>query len=307
MSSTVLSRVRLVVWTDQEATRSELYATLSIEGWHTDAVFPEDITEFGNEIARSVSGTLVVVVDDDGVQAQKLVSKLFDLEYDPGQILLGCPKNSFTHRLLGRHKLELFKYEVLRTPTGPKIEVGEVVPSLLRAWKNVSGLLLDKEVAEAVSSGILACLKLMTGLNSTGTPKERAHLAHAMAEQISNDHGFRQRVIRLALFADLTRVSGRSEIIAERRALWPIKDLLDYHSTLQGSEVLWSKEMPLEVAIVKIVQLFQEASESGSSAQFISRELTNLTSGMRLENRVALQNAFSATIARISVRKLHAV
>lgn len=317
MSSNVLSGIRVVVWAESEVIRTEAYATLSIEGWQADALFPESLQEFEHEITHDISGTLVVIVDSDGNGVQKLVSGLFKLEYSPKQLVIGCPKNSFIHRLLGRHEVELFPYEYKRTPTGPKVEISGLISSLLRAWKNVSVLLLDREVKEAVSSGFLACMKVIAKLPSTGLLKERAHLAHALAEHINNNHMFRQRVIRLALCTDLVHVHEHDEIIAERRALWPIKDLLKFNTDLldrmagkmagraANEAESWPADMPLEVVVVKTAQLFQNFSETELSADNFSQSLAKLTRTLPLEIRVGVKNASAATFGHLLVRKSH--
>jgi hypothetical protein len=270
MAANVLNGARIIVWAENELLRAEIYAHLTIKGWQADARFPEQLAEFRKEISSTKDGTLPVIVDSDGEQVQEIVDELFRANYEPHQIILGCPKASFVHRVLLRHGFEHFLFENTRTPTGPKIDVSGVAPALLRTWKNVFGLMLNKEVNEAVTSGFLACLKILARLPSTAALKERAHLAHALAEQINNDFLFRRRVVRFALFSDLSFVHDKNEIISESRSLWPIKDLFDYTSVFREVTATWPADLPLEYAIVKTAQLFQSHQNGGGSVSELS-------------------------------------
>lgn len=307
MAADVLSGVKIIVWAETEAIRSELYATLAIDGWHTELQIAENLEEFKKFTSESKDGALPVIIDSNAEITKQLVDELFQSGFETHQIVLGCPKNSFTHRLLLRNKIDGFFYENEKTALGPKIDITGLVPSLLRAWKTTNSLLLDREVNDAVSSGMLACIKVMAHLPSSAIPKERAHLAYALAEQINNDISFRKRVIRYALYSDLKNVLGKEDIIAERRSLWPIRDLFEESASLRVVSTQWPATLPLECAIVKTVELYLAHKNGGGSVEFMEAELNEAIKNLKLENRTSLKIAFSAVFARKNTNKIFAV
>jgi hypothetical protein len=152
----VLSGCTIIVLAHSEAVRERVFAALSIEGWQTNAEFPEDAEDpnfndtLQTTLSKDPSEALIVILDTNSVRVQKTVEDVLSKGITSNQIILGCPNNSFSHRLLGKHGITLFPFSESKTPTGPSIQVEGIVGALLRAWKNSVSMLLDKEVKDAI-------------------------------------------------------------------------------------------------------------------------------------------------------------
>lgn len=296
MSNRILAGATLVVWAENEALRSEVFALLSIEGWQAHTELPEDESEFVTQLKKNPTQSIAVILEPHSPKLDRLLQIVNECGYNKGQVIVGSPPASLVHRMLGRQGFSLIQFSQKRTPIGPKIEVEGLQNAILRVWKAHFSMQLDSEIKASLEHGTLPLLAALTGVNSTGILKERAHLAYALGQTIKVDLEFLKRVARFALYSDLSHHPMRDNLVKEIRCLWPIRDLLVFDC--EGSQ------LPLEIGVVEIAKASQ--AMSGSSLEEFRSAVKKITSEMSLELRVSLKMNAEACFQRIWVGELNA-
>lgn len=284
MNERVLSGTKLVIVSSMELVRAEAFASLSIDGWEGEAVFPEDVVHLRKEVANYSEEAIVVILEQNIQKFQEFVQCVRSIGIDESQIVIGIPVGSIIHRAFVKSGIAGFQFQISASPTGLKIDLSSLASSLLDTWQKRNSLLLNRELEEFMATGALFFLKLLSNIQSTSILKERAHLSHSLASYINASRTFRTRVVRYSLFGDLTLTDEWGQMITETRKLWIIKDLIEF----KLKNINGKPRFPLEIAIVEVSTIVQEMMKVKSSWEQLEGTIKHLSQNLALEDRASL-------------------
>jgi hypothetical protein len=298
MNSRILSGSKLIVLTSLEAVRAETFAALGIEGWQSDAVFPETIDDLDKEVSGQEERVLLAVIDPDPIKAEQLIASALNAGLQRKQIVFGCVQKSFGHRVIARNGLVTFPFDLESGPLGVNVKIGGLASALLTAWKEHISLQLDQEVKVATTHGALALLAASAGLTGPGVLKERAHITFALANHMNGDPIFRKKAIRTALYSDLVDLPSWRDIAREWRDVWPVIPILEAkESNPEESGKVWPRAWPIELALVATAKLTTRLHAEGATN--IVDQVKEKSVGLPLELRTGLNLAVDTTLRKI--------
>lgn len=301
MTNKILAGTRVVIASTQETIRSEAFATLGIEGWEANTLLPESDAALAETLSTNSESLIVAILEPAPAKFDLYMKMVREAKIPDSRIVIGVPRSSLVHRAYLRTGIEGFPFSVETTPTGQRIELSTLVTSLQTVWQKHCTLQLDRELTDAMESSALALIQLCTNVESTAVLKERAHLAYSLTSHINSDITFRQRVIRLSLFADIVRHENWQRVVDESRNLWAIKSLLEAKASMSHGNVVgtlvWPKTTPIELAIVETATLVQRRTDRDATA--FRDELAKYSKSLSLETRATLKQAVEACFTRI--------
>lgn len=298
-SEGTLSGMQLLVWSPNFDDRTALMDLMRQSKWAVNPCFAETRAELATQAERLGDMGLFIVFEDDDLELERFAYSIVRFGATPNQVFLSAKSQSSILMRLAAEKFEVFYWNQRIDPSKTQL-----LEKLLSRWNIASSLLLDTEVAEGITSGFIACVSMLAKQSSIDQIKERAHLANAVAEQISTEFHFRRKVIRIALAMDLATVPDLDPLLRSRRSLQAVAQLLELRAAYMRKGLLSSKtlpaDMPVELAIVETIRILQDSMPLTSLG--IKEMILTLTRGLLLPNLGHFQNACSSILCEWAAR-----
>ncbi len=159
--------------------------------------------------------------------------------------------------------------------------------------------LLDREVAQARTSGMLRLLIFLTG-GSWAQTFERARIASSLAQFQCDDPSVIQRAIRIALYESLPDVPGWREIAESTPAAASVRQLLEQRRALLPDQP-WPTSTPMEIVLAEIARLAIDNAH-GSEKDFRDI-LKRMSASLPFSLRTAVRNSADRVLRTLWERR----
>jgi hypothetical protein len=258
---------------------------------HELCSLPPDWVESESLPSDPASVDWLIVLGSDRLWTEQTIERCLQSDISPGQLVVGGPAEA---EWLDRLRQQIGCKTLVWSRTTDSTALASAVLSIER---EAAAEQLDHEVKSAMETGALALL------GAAAPAIELAHMAFAVAATLSLGLRPTERVIRLALYLELSLNPEAETIVQCSRNLWPIRSLLQRErSDREGEQTL--VPIPPELAIVRAASLARSSDDFAGFEAAAALALSRTTPSDREKISEAIRLCFfSGGKARSKERK----